>query len=97
MLRLLLFHFWPIWLPPLLYLLWWLIARSKAKKSGLPMPAIKDGSWVWVLLVSLSLGIILFVYLGMSNEPVDGEYAPAQIIDGKIVDGHFDTPTSDDH
>lgn len=88
MLRLLLFRFWPVFLPILAYLLWLAVQRSKVAKAGEKKPSFFDGPWFWTVMASLLTAGVCFLFFGSTADPVKGEYVPPQVIDGVIVPGH---------
>lgn len=82
-----LFRFWPVLVPLLVYWLWLLLVRRRAVKEGKPKPRFSDGPWFWAVLCSLAVGLLCFLYLGMSAQGTTGDYTPPQFKDGKIVPG----------
>jgi H+/Cl- antiporter ClcA len=86
MLKLLLLRFWPIWLPLALYLLWWYVQLLRAKRRDDVAPRLQDGPWLWTVMASLGMAIIMFLWLGLSMEATpSGNYQPAQNVGGDIV------------
>ena len=85
MLKILVTRFWPVLLPLVLYLVWLAYARRKAGKAGEKKPEFFDGPWLWPTMASLALTIGAFLWLGLSQEPVNGTYIPAHVVDGKLV------------
>lgn len=85
MLKLLITRFWPVLLPLALYLAWLAYARRKAGKKGEDKPGFFEGPWLWPTMASLVLFICAFLWLGLTQEPVDGLYVPAHMQDGKLV------------
>lgn len=85
MLKILITRFWPVLLPLALYLVWLAHARRKAGKSGEEKPGFFDGPWWLPTMASLGLVIVAFLWLGFSQEPVNGIYIPAHVEDGRLV------------
>jgi len=86
MLKMLLIRFWPVWIPLILYLLWWYVKLLRAKKQDETAPRIQDGPWLWTVVITLVLAIVMFFWLGLSQHSESStQYKPAQIKDGKIV------------
>lgn len=92
MIRFLLLRLWPALIPLILYALWYVYKRHHAKKTGETIH-LTDGPWMVTLFSALVLAALSFIILGMSrtlhDEPL--YYHPAQVIDGKIVDGRIDS------
>jgi len=80
-------RFWPVLIPLLVYVLWMINVRSRARKAGEPLPHFRDGPWFWAVVASLCLGIAIFLFLGLSHESNKGEYLPPHMENGKIVPG----------
>lgn len=96
MLRLFLSRFWPVTLPLIIYVLWMIYRQRKAKKLGHPVPALKDGPWVWAVAASILLAIGGFLALGLTAEQTDGTYIPAHMENGELIPARVvpDTPPS---
>lgn len=80
---------WPALLPIGLYLLWHHTQRRKAKKSGKDSPHLKDGPWVSTLLISIAIAIGCLLLFALSQPADKGEYVPAQLQDGTLIDGQL--------
>lgn len=78
-------RFWPILLPLVVYILWIAYCRRKARRMGHPVPAFRDGPWVWAVTASLLLAIGGFLWLGFTPDTQDGTYIPAHREDGRLV------------
>ncbi len=84
------FYLWPALIPIILYIGWLIIVRQKIKKRAIEsevLPGLKDGPWVWTLLASVAIAIFCFLFLGLASDRMEGQYQPAQYIDGKLIDG----------
>ena len=82
-----LFRFWPVLIPLLVYWLWVLNVRRKARKVGEPEPRFRDGPWYWAVLTSLLIGMGCFLVVGLSHTEHKGEYEPAHMENGILVPG----------
>ena len=82
-----LLRFWPVLIPLIIYLIWMLRVRRKARKAGEPIPHFREGPWFWAVVASMALGILIFLFFGLSHESVKGEYTPPHMENGKIVPG----------
>ena len=82
-----LIRFWPVLIPALLCLLWMFYQRRKAHKAGVDLPRFADGPWYWAAVASILIAIGCFLLLGLSSQPVSGEYEPAHVENGKVVPG----------
>lgn len=90
MLRFLIFRFWPVWIPLVIYLIWFEIVRRRAIKAGLPVPLFREGPWYWAVLSSLLIAVACFIALGLSNEAHKGAYVPPHMENGTLIPGHVD-------
>jgi len=90
MLRFLIFRFWPVWIPLIIYGLWLYAVRRKAEKAGKPKPLFRDGPWYWAVLASLLIAAGCFIFLGTSIEPRKGDYVPPHMEQGRLIPGHIE-------
>lgn len=90
MLRLLFIRFWPVFVPLVLYTLWLGWRRRRAKQLGHPVPAFRDGPWLWMVVSMLGIGILCFLWLGLSSEHTGSEYVPAHMEDGRLLEGEVE-------
>ena len=90
MLRLLLFRFWPVLIPLLVYWLWRKAVVRKATKAGVAVPPFHDAHWYWLVLSSLAIGVLCFVFWGATTESVKGTYIPPHMENGAMVSGHVE-------
>ncbi|MGE0753591.1 MAG: hypothetical protein AB7L92_00345 [Alphaproteobacteria bacterium] len=81
------FRFWPVLIPLLIYWLWYLNNRRKARKLGKDVPRFRDGPWYWAVLASLGTGLCIFVVLGLGMRESKGTYEPPHLENGKMIDG----------
>jgi hypothetical protein len=90
MLRLIIFKFWPALIPAIIYLVWLLIARKKAKKLGAQvLPGIKDGPWIEAVISTIAIVIAMFFWLALSTPVEKGQYIPPKVVNGKIIDSQI--------
>jgi hypothetical protein len=90
MLRLLLFRLWPALIPIILYVLWMRWRNHTARKNGLAEMRLREGPWVIAVLCSMAIGALMLVLVGLEGDKVGTNYQPPRLVDGKIVEGHFD-------
>lgn len=87
MIRFLLTKFWPALIPLALYACWFVYKRYKLRHSD-EVVRITDGPWLITVLSAMALAAFGFLWLGLVDENTGpATYTPAQVIDGKIVDG----------
>jgi len=87
MIRFLLTKFWPALIPIALYGLWFAYKRYKLRHSE-EVVRITDGPWLATLISAMLLAAAGFLWLGFVPEKTGAAtYTPAQMIDGKIVQG----------
>ena len=91
MLKLLIFRFWPVFIPIIVYWLWHQTVMRKAVKAGKPAPLFRDGPWYWLLLASLAMGVLCFVLWSASAEKIKGHYIPPHMENGVLVPGHVES------
>lgn len=80
-----LFRFYPVLLPLLLYLSWLYIVRKRAVRKGETPPRFRDGPVFWLLMSSLVIAVLCFVFLGFSTQGTKGVYQPPHMEGGKLV------------
>lgn len=88
MIRFIVFRLWPALLPLIAYWLWHRMAVRRALKAGSPVPKFRDGPIYWVILSSLLIAVVCFLWFGAQLEEQKGEYIPPQLKDGALVPGH---------
>lgn len=86
MLRLMI-KFWPVLIPLIIYVGWFFWAKARARKQDVKGPAFFSGPWWWAVTLTLVIGIAMFVILGISEKPVQGNYEPAHMENGVLVPG----------
>jgi hypothetical protein len=90
MIRLLVFRLWPAFLPLLIYILWHWLAVRRAVKKGLPPPHFRDKPLYWVVIASLGIAALCFLWMGFSMEEQRGVYIPPMVKDGTMVPGNVE-------
>jgi len=88
MIRLILFRFWPAFLPLIIYIVWHRIAVRRARKLSQPVPHFRDGPIYWMVISSLLIAALCFAVMGFELETQKGEYTPPTMQNGKIIPGH---------
>ncbi len=83
-------RFWPVILPLLAYLWWYIAARRKAIRAEVKPPHFREGPWFWSIIASLAIGLLIFLALGLANAPNSGEYVPPRFEKGQIIPGHLE-------
>lgn len=84
----LLIRFWPVLVPLLLYLVWFLFFRKKREAEEVT-PQWEAWFWIGTLVVSLLIAIVMLVIMGVSTpSDTEGTYVPAKYEDGKIIPAH---------
>ncbi len=58
-----LFRFFPILLPLVVYYAWLLVARRRARKEGKPLPKFRDLPIYWLVMASLLMAALSFIWL----------------------------------
>ena len=82
-----LFRFWPVLVPLIIYWMWWRVMLHRARRNDGVLPRFRDGPWYWAVLASLATGAACFIYLGLTQDPRKGDYAPPHLEDGRLVPG----------
>jgi hypothetical protein len=88
MIRLILFRFWPAFLPLVIYLLWHRNAVRLAKKEGAQIPHFREGPIYWAVLASLVIAVFCFLVMAIGLTPQKGDYVPPVVKEGTMVPGH---------
>jgi polyferredoxin len=85
-------RFWPVLLPLVIYTVWMLRARGKARRVNAALPNFSKGALFWVLIATLVMAVMLFVVMGFSNPQIKGSYIPAHMENGRVVPAMVGTP-----
>ncbi len=82
-----LFRFYPVLLPLIIYLLWLYFVRRRARKKGDLLPQFRDGSIFWLLMSSLLIAVLCFLFLAFSvdRDVNKGSYQPPHMEDKKLI------------
>lgn len=80
-----LIRFWPILLPLVLYLIWMMRQRARARRNGQPVPALRDGPVGWTLAATFMALVLCFIWTMLMADPLAGTYIPAHMENGVIV------------
>jgi len=90
---LLLLRFWPVLIPLIAYWLWLTYVGRKATIEGKPVLRFRDGPWYWVVLSSLLIGLLCFLFLAEeATDGVKGDYIPPHMENGTLVPGRVSAP-----
>jgi hypothetical protein len=93
MLRLFLFRFWPVFIPLVIYWLWWHFIGRKATIDGKPLTRFRDGPWYWAVLTSLLIAVGCFIFLGKESiQGGKGAYIPPHMENGTLVPAQVQKP-----
>jgi hypothetical protein len=87
MLRLIIFRFWPVFVPLLVYYLWMVVVRRKAVRAQKDLPKFSQGPWFWAVFASMVVMGVLFIVLGLTETEHKGKYTPAYLENGSVVPG----------
>jgi len=60
-----LFRFFPVLLPLIFYLAWLAVARRKARKAGQSLPRFRDGNVYWLVMASLGMAVLCFIFIAL--------------------------------
>jgi hypothetical protein len=75
-------------LPTILYGIYFIAMRERARSGGKPQPEWERGNLFWLILSGCVLAIIGLVIVGSTgNKPPDTDYVPPHIEGGKVVPG----------
>ncbi len=87
--RMLLNYLLPIALPFVIYGVWFVFARYKARRAGEEGgPEWREAPWTWLLTASAGLVAVGFIVLALQGGSPPGEsYIPPSYSDGEIVPG----------
>lgn len=79
---------WPALIPIALFALWYVIAVRRAKNQPEPiLPKLRDGPWFITIVSTIGLAILCIFAYGLLDEGHMGEYIPAQLENGTLIDG----------
>jgi len=99
MIRVFLLILLPVLIPSIVYVIWMVRQRRKARAEGLPLdeaPSLENAPWPVLIASSgilLAIGIGLFLFIDTRGNP--GEtYIPPRIEDGVVVPGQH-VPSED--
>ena len=69
------------------YALWLLIDRwiGKSSRGGAAL-TWRDAPWAWLTIAGLVLTVVSLVVFGQTTGEPPGEYVPARVEDGKVID-----------
>lgn len=84
----LLWQFWPVFLPLIVYVWWQWRARKHARRAGDDIPGWMNGPWFWTVLAAMAMAVASFLAWGLTHEPSQGQYVPPRVEEGRIVPGH---------
>lgn len=93
MIRYVLLHYvLPLVLPFVIYGVWLLLARRKARTAGgEEAPEWRDAPWTWLFVAGAALVAVGLVGLALTGgAPPGGEYVPPKYIDGEVVPGRLE-------
>lgn len=75
-------------LPTILYGVYFLAMRQRARAGGRVQPEWEHGNWFWLILSGCVLAIIGLVVVGTTGDSApDTDYVPPHIENGKVVPG----------
>jgi len=85
-------RFWPVLIPLLVYVIWMISVRNRAKKIGATLPRFRDGPWFWAVVASLLVAVVMFLWIGLNHPENRGDYVPPHMENGKLVPGKIGAP-----
>lgn len=87
MLRIFFLYFWPIFIPTVLYIAWFLYARHQQEEGKDPLKWT-DGPWALMLIITLLVALLCFIPVFQYKTAQKGDhYRPAEYRDGVLVPG----------
>lgn len=82
--------FLPFLAPFVLYGIYYLLARRRARADGSIEPSLAEAPWMWLVIVGFVLLVIsLVVFAVYDGSDVSGTYVPSRIEDGRVVPGEI--------
>ena len=84
MFKLLITKFWPVLIPVILYLIWYLIKKSK-KENDKNLVLFVDGPVKLVFYSTTVILVFCFVYMFINLERKEETYIPSRVENGKII------------
>ncbi|MEE8202958.1 MAG: DUF6111 family protein [Alphaproteobacteria bacterium] len=90
--RILLNYLLPLLLPFIVYGIWLMFIRWRARVAGaVGAPEWRDAPWTWLLIVGVVLTALSIAVLGMvGDSPPGGTYIPPHMEGGEIVPGRIE-------
>lgn len=82
-----LFRFWPVIIPLVIYMIWFKRVERKAVREGKAKPLFREGPWYWLVIATLGVALLCFIFLGASIDNVKGSYVPPHMENGVMVPG----------
>ena len=80
-----LFRFWPVLAPFACYSIWLLVQRERARRAGMARPHFRDGPIYWLVIASLGIAALCFVFSWTQIESHKGDYVPPHMENGKLM------------
>ncbi len=86
--RLILSYLLPLLLPFIVYALWLMLVRWRARRAGADQPAWSDAPFTWLAIAGVLLVALTFVILGLKEDAPPGSvYIPPHLENGVVVPG----------
>lgn len=90
MLRIVFTYFWPVLIPIVLYMAWFLWANQQIEEGKDPLKWT-DGPWALTIIITLVIALLCFIPIIQSNVKWEGNiYQPAKYENGKLIPGRID-------
>lgn len=77
----------PALIPLLLCFIWVVVKKKRAKRAGNGDVHIKDGPWLVAFSLSALIAIMIAIVIGVSQQPIKGEYTAPRYEDGRVIEG----------
>lgn len=87
MIKTIIIKFWPVFIPIILYFVWFLFFRNKKEASD-KVSKLESKLWSLALITSLIIAIVTIIVLALSMESnKDSIYTPPKLDNGKVIPG----------